>query len=136
MHIDGGCHCGYIKYEAEIDPNAVRICHCTDCQTLTGSAYRVTVAAPSETFKLTGGKPKIYVKVAESGNKRWHGFCPECGTPVYATAPTETPDSYGIRVGTAHQRAQLAPKAMTWCRSAAPWSMNIEALPKNMMGGR
>ena len=46
MHIDGGCHCGFIKYEAEIDPNAVRICHCTDCQTLTGSAYRVTVAAP------------------------------------------------------------------------------------------
>ena len=68
MHIDGGCHCGYIKYEAEVDPNAVRICHCTDCQTLTGSAYRVTVAAPSETFKLTGGNPKIYVKIAESGN--------------------------------------------------------------------
>ena len=36
MHIEGGCHCGYITYEAEVDPDAVRICHCTDCQTLTG----------------------------------------------------------------------------------------------------
>jgi hypothetical protein len=34
MKIDGGCHCGYITYVAEIDPDKVGICHCTDCQTL------------------------------------------------------------------------------------------------------
>ena len=32
MHIDGGCHCGNITYEADIDPEAVSICHCADCQ--------------------------------------------------------------------------------------------------------
>jgi hypothetical protein len=37
MKIDGGCHCGYIAYEAETDPAEARICHCTDCQTLSGS---------------------------------------------------------------------------------------------------
>jgi len=25
MHIDGGCHCGYIKYETEVDPETVSI---------------------------------------------------------------------------------------------------------------
>ncbi|HYC46884.1 MAG TPA: GFA family protein [Burkholderiales bacterium] len=134
MRIDGGCHCGHIRYEAEVDPEKVSICHCTDCQTLTGTAYRVTVPAAKETFRLTGGKPKIYVKTAESGNKRWHGFCPECGTPIYSTAPTEDPASYGLRVGTARQRAELPPKVQSWCRSAAPWSMNIESLPKNQKG--
>jgi len=39
MRIDGQCHCGLISYEAEIDPEKVMICHCTDCQTLT-SRYR------------------------------------------------------------------------------------------------
>jgi hypothetical protein len=34
MKIDGGCHCGYIAYEAEADPAKAMICHCTDCQTL------------------------------------------------------------------------------------------------------
>ena len=34
MKIDGGCHCGYITYEAEADPANAMICHCTDCQTL------------------------------------------------------------------------------------------------------
>src|SRR5438067_4194486 len=47
MKIDGRCHCGYISYEAEIDPEKVVICHCTDCRTLSGSALR-TVALTQE----------------------------------------------------------------------------------------
>ena len=43
MKIEGGCHCGNITYRAEVDPNTVGICHCTDCQTLTGSAYRANI---------------------------------------------------------------------------------------------
>jgi hypothetical protein len=39
MKIDGHCHCGQITFEAEVDPTALTICHCTDCQTLTGSAF-------------------------------------------------------------------------------------------------
>jgi hypothetical protein len=45
MHIDGACHCGKITYEAEVDPEAVGICHCTDCQTLSGTAFRTVVMA-------------------------------------------------------------------------------------------
>ena len=69
MHIDGGCHCGFIKYEAEVDADSVGICHCTDCQTLTGTAYRTTVQSLKGAFKLVSGTPKIYVKTAESGNQ-------------------------------------------------------------------
>jgi hypothetical protein len=133
MHVDGGCHCGFIRYEAEVDPEAVSICHCTDCQNLTGSAYRVTVPAPKTGFKMLGGEPKIYVKTAESGTKRAHGFCPNCGTPIYATAISD-PQSYGIRIGTVRQRAELPPKKQSWCRSALPWPGNIEALPRNQKG--
>lgn len=70
MKIDGACLCGAITYEAEIDPAGVRLCHCTDCQTLSGSAYRVVVSALDGSFKLLSGQPQIYVKTAESGAKR------------------------------------------------------------------
>ena len=130
MHIDGGCHCGNITYEAEIDPEAVSICHCADCQTLTGTAYRVNVRARKQDLKLRGGTPKVYIKTAESGNKRAHAFCPECGTPLYSTSVENDPQFYGLRVGTARQKAQMPPKKQGWCRSAMPWSMNIDALPK------
>ena len=43
MKIDGGCHCGFITYEGEADPDKAAICHCTDCQTLSGSAFRTVV---------------------------------------------------------------------------------------------
>ncbi len=130
MHIDGGCHCGNITYEAEIDPEAVSICHCTDCQHLTGTAYRVNVRVRKEDLKMHGGKPKIYVKTAESGNQRAHAFCPECGTPLYSTSTDADPQTYGLRVGTARQRAQLPPKRQGWHRSAMAWTKQIDALPK------
>ena len=104
MKIDGACHCGHIAYEAEIDPEQVEICHCTDCQKLSGSAFRIVVPAAENDFGLLGGTPKFYVKTAESGAKRLQAFCPQCGTSIYATAAGDGPKVYGIRLGTARQR--------------------------------
>ena len=128
MKVTGGCHCGQITYEAEVDPATVRVCHCTDCQTLSGTAFRTVVSAKKSDFKLFG-QPKIYVKTAESGNQRAQAFCPECGTQLYATSATD-PQVFGIRVGTACQRAELTPKRQIWCRSALGWAMNLEAIAK------
>jgi hypothetical protein len=127
MKIDGGCHCGAIAFQADIDPEKVVICHCTDCQTMSGSAFRVVVPAAADKFTLLKGAPKVYVKTAESGNRRAQAFCPECGTHLYAAAPQDTP-SYGLRLGTIRQRAQLTPKRQVWCRSALGWAMSAGAI--------
>jgi hypothetical protein len=50
MKVTGRCRCGQIGFEAEVDPTQVRICHCTDCQTLTGTAFRTTVPSLPGTF--------------------------------------------------------------------------------------
>jgi hypothetical protein len=126
MNIDGGCHCGYITYTAEIDPEKVGICHCTDCQTLSGSAFRTSVPAAKEAFSLRG-QPKIYVKTAESGNKRAQAFCPECGSAIYAADATD-PQVFNIRVGTARQRPELRPNSQGWCRSALDWVMDLRSM--------
>ena len=128
MEIDGRCHCGEITYEAEVDPNAMLICHCTDCQTLTGSAFRAVVTAPAAHFALRTGMPKSYVKIAASGNKRRHAFCGDCGTPIYACA-SENPDNYSLRVGTITQRAALRPRQQIWRRSALDWVDALAAVP-------
>ena len=54
MKIDGACHCGYIRVEGEADPEKTTVCHCTDCQVGTGSAFRVNVPVPGVTFRITG----------------------------------------------------------------------------------
>ena len=128
MKIDGGCHCGRISYEADINPDYVIICHCTDCQTLSGAPYRVTVPVKAENFKLHG-QPKIYIKTADSGNKRALAFCSDCGSAIYSTS-LENRVVFSLRLGTVNQRAQLAPKHQGWCRSALPWAMDIGHIPR------
>jgi hypothetical protein len=128
MKITGGCHCGAIAFEGLVDPEQVTICHCTDCQSLTGTAYRVSVPCLKEHFRLTKGAPSIYVKTGESGAKRAQAFCSNCGSPIYTHA-IDNPVNYGLRVGCIDQRRALAPRKQKWCRSALGWAMDISGLP-------
>jgi hypothetical protein len=130
MKVNGKCHCGAIAYEAVVDPVRVTICHCADCQSLTGSAYRVSVPASKDSFSLRKGSPAIYVKTAESGARRAQAFCSECGSPLYTYAADGSDTSYGLRVGCLEQRHQLPPHKQKWCRSALAWCMDIADLPR------
>jgi hypothetical protein len=129
MKVHGACHCGQVRYEAEVDPARVGLCHCTDCQVLTGTAFRVSVGAPAATFRLLSGRPNTYVKTADSGARRRHAFCPNCGAPVFASADTDSPTSYSLRVGGLVEKARLPPQKRTWCGSALPWSQDVSGVP-------
>ncbi|WP_136616050.1 MULTISPECIES: GFA family protein [Mesorhizobium] len=128
MKIDGGCHCGAITYEAEVDAEKTNICHCTDCQQLTGTAFRVTVPAPESNYRITKGTPKIYIKTVASGAKRAQAFCADCGSHLYATSVGDGPKVYGIRVGTARQREDLIPTQQKWHRSALHWLPEFQGM--------
>ena len=110
MQVDGRCHCGYVRYTAIVDPASVAVCHCSDCQMLSGTAFRTGVSTIEGSLALQSGEPRLYVKTADSGARRVHAFCAECGTPVYSTAadvPAEAPARHTLRVGCLSQRAQL-----------------------------
>ena len=128
MKVEGHCHCGAIRYRADVDPARANICHCTDCQRLTGTAYRAAVPAPAESFELLAGAPTIYIKTADSGAKRAHAFCPTCGAPIYATS-VDTPTSYSLRIGALDRRSELAPQRQIWCSSSFGWAQDISGLP-------
>jgi hypothetical protein len=126
MKVDGGCHCGNIRYEAEVDPATVVICHCTDCQTLSGSAFRTVVPTKEGSFRLLSGVPKVYVKTGESGNRREQTFCHNCGTPIYSGPVGDGAKMVSLRVGTLRQRDQMVATDQYWFRSAQAW---LSALP-------
>ena len=132
MRIDGSCHCGFITIEGEADPDKTQICHCTDCQTGTGSAFRISLPVSGTTFKMTG-EPSLYLKTtAESGRPRVQAFCPKCGSPIYSTTPGDgVQPSYTVRVGILRQRDQLIPRRQNWFRSARSWVTGLAAVPRN-----
>jgi hypothetical protein len=128
MHVDGQCHCGRIRFEADIDQEAVSVCHCTDCQTLTGSPYRVTVICSGSQIHITG-EPRIYAKAGDNGRIRYQHFCGHCGSPLFTSGEGEHTDDWGIRWGAIRQRAALRPARQIWCRSAVPWLGDLGQLP-------
>ena len=125
MKVDGHCHCGAIAFEAEIKPGAGMVCHCADCQRLTGSAFRANIQSVPGSFHLLRGEPKVYIKTADSGARRAHAFCPDCGTPIYATA-AENPTRYSLRIGTLTQRDALGPPAREiWTKRRLAWVPHV-----------
>ena len=130
MKVDGGCHCGNIRYEAEVDPATVVICHCTDCQTLSVSAFRTVVPTKEGSFRLLSGVPKVYVKTGESGNRREQTFCPNCGTPIYSGPVGDGAKVVSLRVGTVRQRDQMVPTDQYWFRSAQAWLSTLPTIKR------
>lgn len=120
MKIDGECLCGHLAYEAVIDPQKVVICHCTDCQINSASAYRYGALVQAADFRLTRGELKHFDKTAGSGNRRRLSFCPDCGTSIYGTS-VEAPVVFSLRLGTCRQRDQITPVMQIWKRSAQTW---------------
>ncbi len=50
MHVNGGCHCGNIACEAEIDETRMGICHCSDCQRMSGAPDNAPFQVPESAF--------------------------------------------------------------------------------------
>lgn len=121
MKVEGRCHCGAIEYEGDAEPGTLSICNCADCQMQSGSAFRVNVSVSAESFRITKGMPKKYVKTADSGAKRIHAFCENCGGPVYASA-VDNPQVFSLRVGALRQRHELGrPARQIWTSRRLKW---------------
>lgn len=121
MLIEGRCHCGAVTFEAEVDDDAaLTLCHCNDCQVLTGTAFRTTLSVPRAGLKIQG-EPAVYIKVAESGRRRFLSHCKTCGTPMFSHGEGAGAETWGIRWGSITHRDRLRPRRQIWRRSAAPW---------------
>lgn len=126
MEISGACFCGELAYEADIEEDAIAICHCRDCQIFSGSAFRTSGIVAPDRFRVTKGIPKHFDKVADSGAVRRMLFCGECGTHI-CSVPTQQEGAFiSIRVATSHDFDKLKPAAEVFCRSRVAWQAGLD----------
>ncbi len=130
MKIDGRCHCGYVSFEAEADPDTTTVCNCADCQTMSGAPLRAVIVARPGTFILLSGQPTEYHKTADSGAVRPQAFCARCGTALYSTSLGDEPKAYNVRVGVLRQRNDLVPRRQLFVRSQQVWVNHLNSLMK------
>tara|TARA_B110000503_G_scaffold32101_2_gene52078 strand:+ start:14152 stop:14559 length:408 start_codon:yes stop_codon:yes gene_type:complete len=98
MKFTGGCYCKKIRYEVDGEPLMKGLCHCRECQYISGGGANVAMAVPSSTFCYTAGEPKSFSRAdLDSPVKR--EFCADCGTSL-TSQPPSMPDMVILKVGT------------------------------------
>src|ERR1700733_9379017 len=98
MLITGGCLCRAVRYEITAAPIVTRVCWCRLCQYIGAGSGTVNVCFASAALTVHG-EPRVYRRVADSGNDMQRGFCPGCGTHLFSAADSR-PHLVFVRAGT------------------------------------
>lgn len=126
----GGCACGSIRFASQAEPLHMFNCHCRDCQYASGSGYVAAMLVPVDAFQLLKGTPRYFERTHADGTSISRGFCPECGTPLFAKL-SRRPDLIGIRVPSLDDPSWFHPNIDFWTSSAQPWDCMNPELPKH-----
>lgn len=124
----GQCLCGEIRYSVDIEPVFTGNCHCKDCQRSSGSAFIPAMIFPEKDV-VVSGEVKYFESQTDSGNIHKRGFCPNCGSQLFARF-SHMPGMLGIKSGTLNDSSNYVPKLDFYVGSAAPWDFMNPELPK------
>ena len=117
---EGGCQCGRVRYRLEGEPVGLAVCHCTECQRQSGSAFAMSMIVPRPALVILSGKPQRWSRTTERGNVLDGDFCPTCGTRL-AHYPHINERVAILKPGTLDETRWLVPVGHIWTRSAQPW---------------
>lgn len=125
MNIEGGCHCGAIRYAVSAKPYQSMICHCRTCRRVSGGLVVGWVAVDPNAFAITKGEPKPYS--SSPGVART--FCGDCGAQL--TYAREDDDSYiDITTTTLDDPDAFPPSHHSWLSHDIAWVKFGDDLPK------
>jgi hypothetical protein len=90
--MEGGCHCGRVRFRVMADIASVIDCNCSMC-TKKGILHLIV---PPERFELLSGRDDLTTYVFNTGVAK-HTFCRHCGIhPFYV--PRSHPDKIDVNV--------------------------------------
>jgi hypothetical protein len=93
MRIEGGCHCGAVRFEAEV-PAAVEVldCNCSICA-MTGFRHLIV---PHSDFRLVEGESALVSYRFGTGAAE-HLFCGRCGVKSFYQ-PRSHPEAWSLNL--------------------------------------
>jgi hypothetical protein len=116
--ITGGCLCGKIRYEADVEWFLAVRCHCRDCQYVSGGEPAAVLSVVRGALRVQG-EPRVYLSKGNSGVAVFRSFCADCGTPLFAGNDKNA--GFAIKLGSLDEPSEFAPAVHVWTSSAQPW---------------
>ena len=123
--IEGGCQCGFIRYQIIGDPVMAAICHCATCRRANAAPAAAWAMFEEGQVQFAAGQLKKYAASEEV--KR--GFCPNCGTQISFEADY-LPGTVDITVGSFDSPEAIQPSMHYWHSMHLPWAEFADSLPR------
>ena len=119
--LEGGCACGAVRYRLNDAPMFVHCCHCSCCQTETGSAFVLNALIESDRVELLTGAPEPLLTPSESGRGQQVWRCPDCKVALWSNYGGAKDILRFVRVGTLDKPGDVPPDIHIYTRSTLPW---------------
>jgi len=113
---EGGCRCGAVRVRVTRPPLLAAACHCTGCQTMSASAFSLSLALPADGFEVIASEP-----VLGGLSRDMHHFCGGCLTWMF-TRPPALPWLVNLRPTMLDDHHWFAPFAEFFTDEKLPWA--------------
>ena len=126
--ITGGCFCGQVRYENSGKILNAGLCHCVDCQRLTGGAAWPFFVVFHTDLKVTGDVVE-FPRTGASGHEVHMGSCAACGSRLFGRS-----DHWAkirtVSASSLDNASLFTPKMHLWTAHAPGWTAFVPGLPK------
>lgn len=117
--VEGGCHCGAVRYAITARPLAVNACHCSDCKRLAGGPFGLYLHVAKDGLEIRSGQFDLFRRTGGSGNQISILRCRACGSRMWHL-PDVAPDLVILCVGTLDDASWAIPTSHIFIEEAAP----------------
>jgi hypothetical protein len=135
MVMTAACACGALRFRADGEPLVEGLCHCRDCQRLSGAGHVGFIAFPEGATSVEG-ETRAYSRTGSSGKTATRYACTRCGGMLLGRAEI-MPGVINLYAGALDDTAQFKPRIAIFTRSRPPWDTSsvglqcFETLPAN-----
>lgn len=127
LPITGHCLCGAVKYDILERPKRTGLCYCNSCQRKSGGNHIAYLAINPDAIKIIG-EIKWYQTIGDSGQPKQHGFCPNCGTNLFAKSALWS-NIFIVYAGSLDHSNDYSPEINIWLEEAPSWACINQNLP-------
>jgi hypothetical protein len=120
ISVRGRCRCEHVKFVLREEPIAFYLCHCTDCQAESGSAFGQSMLVRKEAIGDVTGPLDERISEQSDGRRAHVTFCADCMTMIWGWSE-DIPQLRGLNAGGLDASGGLEPYGNMWTRSARRW---------------
>jgi hypothetical protein len=123
--MQGGCFCGFVRYQADGAPFDETNCHCSICRRTSGAPFVAWFSVARANFRWLAGQPTT-LRSSDHGTRT---FCPRCGTPL-SFASSHFPDQVDVTICSLPDPDQVRPRDHIHTGGAPSWVRLCDDLPR------